>query len=1569
MLNSRQRMQRNGGHRREGFALMTVLFVLLAMLVMCTPFLMTAKNADRASVQATDRSELRLALDSAGRHARSRLTPTYQSEDITPYFDTEDELLVDNLFASDFMNANDGMGLQWDLDVTDIASYIDLSSASPQVIANLLGMVALLPKKVGAKDSKIPLSAQGNFAEDGGMVWIAGELITYESIEKSELRGVSRGVRTWRSEEWNSEGPRPPSGHGLNVPVIDQRACALADWRLAFNDGALRAMDSEAQLDELQAFMGKGSLTEADLEILRDNTSVFGGVRGGQVWQRPERIIRDIIPGDFGVQYVEVQNPRWFGIGATVMVTDGESTEMRFVTYSSDAGVLFNKKLENRYYAGHAMAYVLSKRPVNINTAPATVLEAIFLNLRLAGQNRRIQKGAARDLAGLVIESRPFIGHEDFLRRIVLPAAGLEELPANAQVKPLMLEGDSSIIDLYDAKALYYNALNANDARLAFGTMPFCYTTRDVYQMELRASVSAETGVERTAAVRERVELLAPQKELFYMWARQEDFDEAFRLNREAPWWTTGPNVTTRYDNATVPPSRFLSHMGFVDGAPVDYEARAAVEEAGLETNEESPEAPDVEHIFADREDLGYAQLWPSRPEPRAPGIRARVDHFDYETTDPEGRYLPDETIQTTTDLVGWNSGDAPLMRAMHISFWIKPRQVENSTLFDVGNASDETDRLSMTIEDGYLVLRLLDGYGDHPGTAMIEASEVRFSVGTGDGPGLPTDIWSHITVDVCGNRPDQMSMLVNGMVHGVETPGMTRLTGQINQGSGAIPVESTEGFPPEGVLRIGNELVEYGSISGDSFVAVNNGTGFGGRLARERWDTEDVPVNIAEVDLSHGSGTPVMLYGYSLALASDIPAGGSEIEGETLGPFAVCRIVGVDDNAQTPQGDLIEAGGFIWGGGIEADTAPIGLELALADDVEGTLEEFTHMSAFNATGGYAAIIQRGWRGNNAAVSGENSPLGGIEIVAYSGYTDNMLHVERRGIEPSELPPLEDVGNFPIGGGRAFVFAWNPGINTPQGEPIQTVIEWGTHVIPISIRTPGISDLSGFLVAENNGGTEQFASITHVNQPDQTEWVAYDYVSVNYSQLVRCHPNALMAAYDAIVVSGERDLDLPVDPPGGPGGPGDGGGAPGTGGPGQPGGSVFEGGGIHPQAPPGIDDAGWLPGLMAGGSAGHSNSSASPNPPAAGTSAGQSGGGANWEPVIGKPANEDQALTLAVLRAFEHRGVYDTHSTSHEVGTPILPCFYVFDPGFRSGRDGGLDLGRPGARDHVFLSGPEADHIGWPLTIHRAYSPRTNGDVLAPDVMRPFSSWEQEEGLAVPTGQLTYVRSRLPGGRRIYVSMTEEGPEPIARTGTYGESRLMTRIVKFPSGERPRIVQSVGVGTGYDGSGTGVPSALIDELVFGAPRFGRSFAAETDQWWTQGAQLELQAPIDEAVETIYVDATSLRTPAGLTVLVADMAQAGGEPDNSAGNTAGGSASTLQDMHDGGGLLRIGEEILAYESWESDGTIEIARGGRGLLGSEAQSHSTSEAVTYLESMVATTLAGQLDESDNIISVLD
>lgn len=1496
--------------RRAGFAILSVLFVLLALLVLCTPYLMTARNADRAGSESADRAQLRLALDSAGRHARTVLAASHPAEDPTPYIDSEDELSVDNSFDRSFLDANDATGVMWDVEARDVSGLIDLSSASPQVVANMLDWTTIVSLPVKAEDDEIQVASAAGF-DPAGELWIDGELLRYASIDENTFKGVERGLFTSRDEEgqWHTSGPRPPSAHALGSAVLDRRAFAIASWRVARDDGRLQTLRAPEELREA----GRGVFDELAFESLSQLGSVHAGVRAGALWQHPTRLVA---PVDGGVDYeIQVAEPRWYNAGATIEVSDGLVRELRMVESRQGAAILLDRVLEHGYDAYTAQVRVLARRPVNVNTAPAAVLEVLFANLQLHGRNERITEPEARALAGLAVAARPFDGLEDFLRRVVLPAAGLETPPADDEGAGERAVADVAVIDPYDAQALYRNALNANDGALAFATMPFVFASRDVYAMELRASVNAPSGIERVSAARDRVELVVPQRELFCLFARQQDFDEALRFSREGPWWTTGPEATSPFDSSTVPPSRFAAHMG---GA-VDVLA----EDADTE-----PDVPD--HVFPSLEDDGFVQLWPARM-PSPDGNEEHVLHFDKETRDLEGRYLPDETVlrPASSKSIEWTgTGDGELLRSLAYSMWIKPRESGDAVLLDVGGTQREADRLLLVTEGEDLVLRVLDGFGDHSQSEQTEAGEVRFALAGDTSPGLPVDTWSHVQIDVRGNRPDQMTMLVNGLSHGVRTPGMTRLTQPLFQ-DGALHVESIEGFPARGVVRLGNELVEYVVEDDHTLRAERDeqgrGAGFGGRAARTRHTLAGIPEEVAELTVSHPAGTAVTHYGYSLPLASDLFAGSSQLDSD-LGPWRVAKVMEVRNvGDDSPGEDLIQAGLGDFGTGLEANRESVDLVVSLGDEPSVDADSGEVVSSFNLTGGYAALIQVAWTANGGVQeSAVGTPLGGVEVVRYSGYQGDVVRVVARGgnVGLRLLTGREEGGR--LGGTRAFVVNWSPSVqNTGTGELIASRMRWATYLIPISLRVPGISALEGF--AQPPVGESGFAQLTEIDEAERTEWVRYDEVDAQYGQLVRDDPDALMAAYDAIVgastgalyAGDDDDDDQPHDGGGGPGDVGD----------------TNHGIVSAPSSAPGPGAPG-LPGPSAPGPSAPGPSATSPSAP--GPRAMQAGGGPDWRPAMGESELDELPLSRAVASRFRFRGVLETFTHSHSAGTLVLPTFEVLDQG--------PDGGRPGREDTVFLVQPDTTHVGWPVTVHRAHRPWHHA---------PVHAWDQDGDSyrAVASGTSGAEPDGWPEWDDIiYVALQNPVPEPITSGSVAGaaglqttvDSRKLGRMVKFPSGELPRIVTAVGVGTGFDGVGAlPTPSAVVDEVFFGTPRIGGGPGKET-----QGAQLLLDEDVGALDDTLSLRADRYRVARGSAP----------------------QANALSELEEQGGLLRIGEEILAYESRNaSTGDVSVAVSGRGLLGTREQTHHTTEAVTYLEFLPTTVLLADISAGDSVLPV--
>ncbi len=1499
---------------RGGLALLAVLLVLMALFVLCAPFLLTARNADRTSAELADRSLARLALESAERHARAVLSPSHPALDRTPYSDSEQELSVGNRFPEGFLDPNDPKGVMWDLEVEDLAGRIDLNSAPPQVFANLFGCVARLTEEVLEKSKELPVNSSAGFLSEG-VVWLSGtnaerELVSYSELGGSSFAELVRGLAVNLDGDGNPEecGPRPAHAHAVGAYVLDQRAFAIPLWRMAKGKrGELGVLDSIEQAAEAAPFAIAETLGPDALATLARTASAHASLGSGARFARGARLLGDAEgKPDHGCE-LRVDDTRSFNAGTTVRISDGEKSEFALVVDVRPGALLLQEPLANDFDAFETVIAPLVRAPVDVNTASPEVLKALFFNLKLREKSARITAQEADTLVEVVAGSRPFAGLEDFLRRVVLPAGGFERLPQDAPVVPevfaklaqqgeLGADGTRSVVgflDPEDAVALYKNALDANDAELEFSTLPLSFVSRDRYAMELRASVNAESGVERARRVREVVEQIAPQRDLLRVWARQEDFDEEFRLDGSAPFWLGGPEATYRFDRVyqSPCPTRARAHLGPHDTQPL-------VDPAPLEG--ETPA-----YTFPSRDDTAFVELAPARTDEDGPRA-GRALHFDDETRDVEGRYLPDGPLRLAPRKtpVAWGQGAA--LPPFSFELWLRPRALEEGAiLFDAGGNFPDSDRVTLFFERGDLVLRVLDGAGDNPRSEFKERSEIRYAL-AGDGPGLPRDVWSHVEVAAQGNRPDQMRMLVDGRAS-ARTPGMTRLTAPVQPDSDRLPVESTEGFPERCALQIGDELVEAtkaGETAFDvRFATTGDAAGFGGRLARERFDltkNQALPEQNMGLnkDTAHPEGATVELYGYSLPLYSNVPSSGGTLASD-LGTFGVARVVGiVQGGSVKTENDmeeiaLLSKSGFVLpiGHGMDGVGNDVqGLALESADPARPIGEV---MRAFGSGGGYAALlsVRRGFRWQDffgqwerADRDKDGTRIGGVEVIRYAAVQGNRLLIQRRGDQLPELENLRQADPNLVGGRGSFVFHWLDVFE----EDFNAGLQYQTMVIPISVPVRGASGVAAFLPA--SVGASEFAQITRVGAESHlTEWVRYD--EVEGSDLVRDDPTALLiangAAHTGIVIPKE-DTFRPPAPPGPGGGPRTPGGGRG-GGPGSPGGS------------------------------GASYAIAADPAPGAGSAAGaaQQVSLAYWNYSIGQAEVETTTypVTRAVSSQFQFRGVMGTYSHAHGAGTSVLPVWKTLDVDEQAGR--------PGRFDHVMFMDPDPALPGSPGVVQHAHRPfdywtysyREGGSALTaePDATEPLS----QQGFDTT---VTYVALDQP---LAVPSAASALPKNVA-----ADTLPLARVTCFPSGERPRRVTAVSIGADYGNAKANVPSAYVDEVVFGTDLLDHQFVVSGDGFLEGEEVLEVR-PVRRTLGGDLADPTPL----------------GGLPADA-------------------GLFQIGAEIVCYDAFDSgSNTIHVPRQGRGLLGTHPQNHVAGTAVRYLESWRVSVLGASVGAGDS------
>jgi hypothetical protein len=179
------------------------------------------------------------------------------------------------------------------------------------------------------------------------------------------------------------------------------------------------------------------------------------------------------------------------------------------------------------------------------------------------------------------------------------------------------------------------------------------------------------------------------------------------------------------------------------------------------------------------------------------------------------------------------------------------------------------------------------------------------------------------------------------------------------------------------------------------------------------------------------------------------------------------------------------------------------------------------------------------------------------------------------------------------------------------------------------------------------------------------------------------------------------------------------------------------------------------------------------------------------------------------------------------------------------------------------------------------------------------------------------------------------------------DTRSMCRMTAFPSGERPRVVEQVSIGGSVRQGENPIPSAEVDEVVFGSTQFGEAIPFGGPEAG-QGGALRLAVDFGEGGDYFYVSPKSLRVPLG---------------------TFGTPHTFLSDLPNDGGLLRIGDEILAFEECDVEqGEVIIAPNGRGLLGTTPQPHAAGEPVQFLSHFTMSLLSGGVGGGDPAIPLV-
>jgi len=450
------------------------------------------------------------------------------------------------------------------------------------------------------------------------------------------------------------------------------------------------------------------------------------------------------------------------------------------------------------------------------------------------------------------------------------------------------------------------------------------------------------------------------------------------------------------------------------------------------------------------------------------------TEHFDFETS-PLGRDIH-QAGAYNRPLEDWRVGDGnniSNLEPLHFQGWFRANNLATGNLFDLSGFETDRNRISVALEGNELVVRcwgttgedLFDPFGDEEAIIQrLDFADYALS-----------DRWFHISVTLRNQSARGMQVCIDGVPRG-EIDGFTHLTQAMGAfvaaPGGEIFVESTDGFPARGVLRIGNELIDYSAKTAQSFIFDWDPAQFvGGRSLREATD------NLALFNgTSHPNGAGVELYGYSALLLNNLPPGGHTLSGQ-VGPWSIATAVkGIDMVSAVFFFTQVELGKGISGSYLGD------LELTPLQRFDGG--DPYYAEAFQEDGGYAMMFQGRWGFQNVD---DDSRVGGWEIIRYSARTGTTLTISERNV------PTPGITAAPTGvyssTGNSFIMEPEP-FPLRSGGTIDISHLYDVYLMPISMKTTGATDFS---YAVSNGRS-QVVQISAVGDPGNTEWVRYDHI-------------------------------------------------------------------------------------------------------------------------------------------------------------------------------------------------------------------------------------------------------------------------------------------------------------------------------------------------------------------------------------------------------------------------------------------------------------------------------------------
>lgn len=605
-----------------------------------------------------------------------------------------------------------------------------------------------------------------------------------------------------------------------------------------------KALVAYQQIFELP---GLETFTASDYEALEDLITTHSTLPAE--WTEEQVVIGNItqIPL-LGFPTLQVANYSWFNPGTLIRVRSaidpakveyhiamgaiplgnigrGRGQRMRGTVFNG--GIILKEPLRFEYAEREPLVSAALRHPVNVNTAPRRVIEAVLSGISLVDMGGQVRfvvtSEEARALAELLLENRPLHGFED-LRRLV-------ELARERGI----LDEDQ------DERLILLNAINPLHNSLSVSTTGFCFASGDVYTVESTGLINSLAGAELARRrVREVIEVAPPDALTIELNSQADWTYHMFRrpAGRLSDWAQSSTWLAGREGNHMVTLPVALNERMFQTPSNTEGKLKALA----TETSANPYTFNSVEHFPNHVDGLSGSthSMTTVQSERQAPGA---VTASSAEVTD--------------------------LLRMPGaVEFWLRFDDLVagDVTLFDCASLQGLRDRnrVRLFYESGgaELVFQIMDDAA--PGTDLPARSEPFAGGEVRHRFNFQPDTWYHLQAAWNSAAPGEQALFIDGRPVGQNIwLGTLRQSLPANSES-TIVVESpyVENFPRRGALEVGTEVIDYVDRLGGVFTI------------RRESAQQNIPSgrgSRGSVAQLHRIGTQVRLFGYAVdALSLD---------------------------------------------------------------------------------------------------------------------------------------------------------------------------------------------------------------------------------------------------------------------------------------------------------------------------------------------------------------------------------------------------------------------------------------------------------------------------------------------------------------------------------------------------------------------------------------------------------------------------------------------------------------------------------------------------------------------------